>query len=91
MLPMILYIAVFAGIMYFIIIRPQRKKQKTEEAMRNNIVIGDEVVTIGGIMGRVVALKDDSIIIESGPDKAKQRFARWSIQQNLTVHEEIKK
>ena len=81
------YIVVIFGAMYFIMIRPQKKKQKKEQELRDNIQIGDEIVTIGGIYGRVIALKDDSIIIESGPDRDKFRIARWSVQQNLTVHE----
>ena len=83
---MVIYIAVIFGIMYFLLIRPQRKKQKEEEKLRNNIQIGDEIITIGGIYGRVVAIKEDSFIIESGPDRSKYRMARWSIQTNLTVH-----
>ena len=83
----VVYIVVIFGAMYFIMIRPQKKKQKKEQELRDNIQIGDEIVTIGGIYGRVIALKDDSIIIESGPDRDKFRIARWSVQQNLTVHE----
>ncbi len=83
---MVIYIAVIFGIMYFLLIRPQKKKQKEEEKLRNNIQIGDEIITIGGIYGRVVAIKEDSFIIESGPDRSKYRMARWSIQTNLTVH-----
>ena len=83
---MLIYMAVIFGIMYFLLIRPQRKKQKEEDKMRNNIQIGDEIITIGGIYGRVVAVKEDSFIIESGPDRSKYRMARWAIQTNLTVH-----
>lgn len=83
---MVIYIAVIFGIMYFLLIRPQKKKQKEEEKLRNNIQIGDDIITIGGIYGRVVAIKEDSFIIESGPDRSKYRMARWSIQTNLTVH-----
>ena len=83
---MVIYIAVIFGIMYFLLVRPQKKKQKEEEKLRNNIQIGDEIITIGGIYGRVVAIKEDSFIIESGPDRSKYRMARWSIQTNLTVH-----
>ena len=85
---LIVYIVVIVAIFYFLMIRPQRKKQKKEEAMRNNVQIGDEIITIAGVYGRVVAIKEDSFIIESGPDRAKQRIARWAIQQNLTVHED---
>ena len=82
-LPIILMFVV----MYFIMIRPQRKKQKEEEKMRNNIQIGDEILTIGGFYGRVVSIKEDSIIFESASDHTKQKIARWAIQQNLTIHD----
>lgn len=52
--------------MYFVMIRPQKKKQKEEQNMRDSIQVGDEITTIGGIMGRVVTVKEDSIIIEIG-------------------------
>ena len=77
------------GLMYFIIIRPQKKKEKEEKKMRENLQIGDEVVTIGGIYGRVVSLKDDSFVIESKSDHSKLTFARWALQQNLTVHDDV--
>ena len=88
MLMMVIYMVVIIGAMYLFMIRPQKKKQKQEEAMRNSLQVGDEVVTIAGLYGRVVAIKEDSLILESGPDRAKQRVARWAIQQVLTVHEE---
>lgn len=85
---LIIYIVVIVAFFYFVMIRPQKKRQKKEEAMRNNIQVGDEIITIAGVYGRIVALKEDSFILESGPDRAKQRIARWAIQQNLTVHED---
>lgn len=82
-----LMVAMFA-LMYFIMIRPQKKRQKQEEAMRNSLEIGDEVITIGGFYGRVVAVKDDnSIVIESVVDGSKQKLTKSAIQTNLTVHE----
>ena len=86
----IIYLVVIFGAMYFIMIRPQKKRQKKEQELRENIQVGDEVVTIGGIYGRVMALKDDSLIIETGPDRDKMRVARWSVQQNLTIHDDQK-
>lgn len=77
-------------IFYFFIMRPQKKKQKEEEKMRNNLQIGDEIVTIGGVHGKIVSLKEDSFVMESIVDKSKLKFARWAIQQNLTVHDEEK-
>jgi preprotein translocase subunit YajC len=88
MLPMLLITAVMFVVLYFVMIRPQRKKQKEEEKMRNNIQIGDEILTIGGFYYRVVSIKEDSLIVESVSDHSKQKIARWAVQQNMTVHED---
>ena len=72
--------------MYFLMIRPQKKKQKQEQQMRDSIQIGDEITTIGGIMGRVVTVKEDSIVIETGADRIKMKFQRWAIQTNDTAN-----
>ncbi len=86
---MLLPIILMFVVMYFIMIRPQRKKQKEEEKMRNNIQIGDEILTIGGFYGRVVSIKEDALVIESASDHTKQKIARWAVQQNLTVHDDV--
>ena len=88
-LSMILMLVAVLGIMYFLMIRPQKKKQKEEQAMRDNIQIGDEVTTIGGIMGRVVTVKDDSLIIETGADRNKMKVARWAVGTNNTANEKM--
>lgn len=75
-------------LMYFMIIRPQRKKQKEEQKMRDSLQVGDEILTIGGIYGRVISLKEDAIVIESKSDHSKMTIARWALQQNLTVHDD---
>ena len=84
-----IYLIGMVVLMYFMTIRPQKKKQKEEQAMRDNIQVGDEVTTIGGIIGRVVTVKEDSIIVETGADKNKLKFARWSISQNNTANEKL--
>ena len=81
--PMILIFVVF----YFLLIRPQKKRDKEVQKMRENIEIADEIVTIGGIIGRIVSIKDDTIVIETAGDRSKIRLARWSIQQNITATE----
>ena len=86
---MLLIYAVIFGAMYFILIRPQRKKQKEEKKMRENLQVGDEIVTIGGIYGRVISLKEDTIVIESQSDHSKLTVARWALQSNLTVHDDV--
>ncbi len=69
------------GAMYFILIRPQRKKQKEEEAMRSSIEIGDDVTTIGGVVGKVIAIRedDDTFVLETGSDKTRIRFKKWAV------------
>lgn len=85
---MVIYLVVIFGAMYFLLIRPQRKKQKEEKKMRENLQVGDEIVTIGGIYGRVISLKEDTIVIESNSDHSKLTVARWALQTNLTVHDD---
>ena len=85
---MVVVYAVIFGAMYLLLIRPQRKKQKEEKKMRENLMVGDEIVTIGGIYGRVISLKEDTIVIESNSDHSKLTVARWALQSNLTVHDD---
>ena len=75
--------------MYFIMIRPQRKKEKETKSMQNNIQIGDEIVTIGGIVGMVVRKGDDNVVIETGGERNKLRIKLWAISENTTVHERL--
>ncbi|NLJ31775.1 MAG: preprotein translocase subunit YajC [Clostridiales bacterium] len=86
----ILLWAVVIGGMYFFLMRPQSKKKKKEEKMRSNVQIGDEITTIGGIMGRVVGIKEDSasLVIETGTDRAKLRIKRWAIGSVDTIHDD---
>lgn len=86
---MIVYIVVIFGAMYFLMIRPQRKKQKEEKKMRENLQVGDEIVTIGGIHGRVISLKEETMVIESLSDHSKMTIARWALQSNNTVHDDV--
>ena len=86
-LVMVGMMALIFGAMYFFTIRPQKKKQKEEQQMRDSLQIGDEITTIGGIVGRVVTIKDDSIIIETGADRNKIKIMRWAIQTNNSAAE----
>ena len=81
--PMILLFVVF----YFFLIRPQQKKEKEVQKMRQSLEVGDEVITIGGIIGRVVSLKEDNVVLETGSDRSKIRIVRSAIQTNNTVHD----
>jgi preprotein translocase subunit YajC len=75
LLPLVALVA----IMYFLMIRPQRKKDKQINEMRNNLMVGDEIVTIGGIYGKIVKTKDDTIVIQTGADRVRLEMARWSV------------
>ncbi len=76
-LPMILIVAVF----YFLIIRPQKKKEKETKNMINAIGVGDELVTIGGVFGKVLRIKDDTFIIETTADKTRLHIAKWAVKE----------
>ena len=75
----IIYGGMFA-IFYFLLIRPNKKKQKAEEELRNNITLGDEITTIGGVCGRVVSIKDEEITIESSIDRTLVQFKKWAVR-----------
>lgn len=75
----ILPYAVVIGAFYFFLIRPQQKRDKATKAMREGVKEGDEIVTIGGIYGKVVNTKDEVLTIEVGSDKVKLKIARWAI------------
>lgn len=77
---MIAMIVIMFAVMYFLLYRPQKKQQKKEAEMRNSLEIGDEVTTIGGIVGRVIALKEDTFVLETGSDRTKIRFRRAAVQ-----------
>lgn len=76
----VIYAAIF-GLLYLFLIRPKSKRQKQDQKMRESLEIGDEITTIGGIMGRVIAIRDDedAIVIETGSDRVKMKLTRWSI------------
>lgn len=90
LLIMLLVYGGFFLVLYLIFFRPQNKKKKKEAEMRKNAQVGDEITTIGGICGRIVAVKDDSdsVIIETGSDKSRMRIKRWAIGSVDTIHEE---
>lgn len=74
--PMILIFVVF----YFLLIRPQRKKDKEAKAMLDNLKVGDRICTIGGIYGTIVRIKDNVLTIEVGEQKTQMVFARWAVR-----------
>lgn len=70
--------------MWFLIMRPQRKKEKEIANMRNSIQVGDEILTIGGIYGKVMKVKEESLIIQVGVDKVKFEITRWAVSKVLS-------
>jgi preprotein translocase subunit YajC len=76
----VVLILIFA-IMYFVMIRPQRKKQKQVEEMRSGVKPGDRITTIGGLQGKIVRVTDDSITIEAGTDKVRLEFMKWAVSK----------
>lgn len=81
--PIVLMFVIF----YFLLIRPQNKREKEVQKMREAIEVGDEIITIGGIVGRVVSIKEDTLVIETSGERSKLRMARWAIQANNTATE----
>ena len=72
-------LALMLVLLYFMIYRPQKKQEKKDAAMRAALEIGAQVTTIGGIVGRVVAIKDDTFVLETGADRVKIRFIKNAI------------
>ena len=68
-------------IMYFLLIRPQKKREKETKNMRDNLCVGDEIVTIGGVKGKVVKTREDSIVLQVGAEKIKIEMMRWAISK----------
>lgn len=74
-------------IFYFFLIRPENKRKKKQENMRNNITLGDEIVTIGGIIGKVVQVTEETITIETGEDRVRVQFKKWAISTNVRAEQ----
>lgn len=83
----IIMMALIIVVFWFFIMRPQRKKDKETAKMRSELQVGDEIVTIGGIIGIIVSMKEDSLVIETGSDRSKVRLARWAISGKNTTAE----
>ena len=73
-------IAVLFAFFYFFMIRPQKKQEKRDNEMRNALAVGDEVTTIGGIIGKVVSIKEETFVLETTKDKTKIRFLKGAIR-----------
>ena len=76
---MIIMFVVLIAVFYFFLIRPENKKKKELQNMRNSLEVGTEITTIGGIVGKIVSIKDDLITFETGEDRVRMQVARWAI------------
>lgn len=75
----ILMFVVLIAVFYFFLIRPENKKKKKLQSMRDSLAVGDEITTIGGIVGKIVSIKDDLITFETGEDRVRMQVTRWAI------------
>ena len=86
-IPMLL---IMVAVFYFMLIRPENKRKKEAENMRSNVKVGDDITTIGGVIGTVVNVKDDKIVIETSADQVRIEFAKWAISSNDTANARAK-
>lgn len=85
MVQFVVMMVVLFAIMYFMIIRPQKKREKLTQQMLAALTVGDKLVTIGGIHGKIVQIKDDTLVLETGSaaDKSYVKVARWAVKEVL--------
>jgi len=79
----ILMLVLLFAVMYFILIRPQKKREKEVNSMRDTLKVGDDVLTIGGIYGKVVRVREDRFTIQVGAEKVRLEVAKWAISQKI--------
>ena len=87
LLPLVLMIA----LMYFLMIRPENKRKKQAEEMRNSLKKGDQITTIGGIVGKIVHVTEETIVIETSDDRVRMELAKWAVSTNNSTPPEEKK
>lgn len=80
----IIMLVAMIAIFYFMMIRPENKKKKAAEEMRNSLKVGDEITTIGGIVGTICAVKERTIVMETGADRVRIEFTKWAISSKGT-------
>lgn len=80
---MVLMVAIF----YFMLIRPENKRKKEAEQMRASLKKGDKIVTIGGITGVIVDVKENRFVMETGADQVRIELEKWAVSTNETAAE----
>lgn len=86
----VVMLVVMVAMMYFMIIRPEKKRKKEEEALRNALQIGDKIITIGGICGKIVEIDGDNLVIETSKDRVRMELKKFSVMTNETAVEKAK-
>lgn len=76
---MIVMLVVMLAVFYFMLIRPENKRKKEAEKMRSELAVGDVITSIGGIIGTICAVKESTIVIESGADRVRIELAKWAV------------
>lgn len=79
----IFFLVIIFVVFYFFLIRPENKRKKKLTEMRNSLSVGDEIVTIGGIMGKVVQVTEDTLTFETGEDRVRIQTAKWAVSTNV--------
>lgn len=87
MMSSLIMIGVMFAVMYFILIRPENKRKKEAEQMRSAVKVGDKITTIGGIVGKVVDVKEEKFVIETGADQVRIELCKWALSTNETAAE----
>ena len=82
MMTTIIMMVAMIAIFYFMLIRPENKRKKEADEMRASLKIGDDITTIGGIVGKIVDIKTDNIVIETGADRVRIEFVKWAVSTN---------
>ena len=87
----ILMLVALVAVFYLFMIRPEQKRKKETEQMRNSVKVGDNITTIGGVVGDVVSIKDNTIVIETSADRVRIEFEKFAISGNNTADREARK
>ena len=83
-IPSLFMIVVMVAVFYFVLIRPENKRKKQADEMRSSLKVGDEITTIGGITGTICAVKEKTLVLETGADRVRIEFAKWAVSSKGT-------
>lgn len=87
MMQLVLPLVIMFVLLYFMAIRPQKKREQEAKDMQNSLQVGDEIITSGGIVGMIFRVGDDTVVIETGGERHKLRIKKWAIAENVTATE----